>query len=256
MKVTAVSYLNTKPFLYGLLHHPIHKQIDLQLDIPAVGAQKLLNGEVDLGLVPIAILPELKSPYIISDYCIGCDGAVRTVSIFSACPLEEMTHLYLDFHSRTSVQLAQLLLEEYWHCDPILLPAEEGFLEKIGGTAGAVVIGDKTIALEDKFPYTYDLGQAWKAHTGLPFVFAAWVSNKPLPNDFVHDLNEALAAGLAHIPELLYLIPSPDPRFDLGEYFQHYIDYDLNAGKRQALQRFIDYLQQKEEKEKVALNFI
>ena len=70
VKITAVSYLNTKPLLYGLLQSEVAKQIDLSLDIPAVCAQKLLNQEADLGLVPVAIIPELDTPHIISDFCI------------------------------------------------------------------------------------------------------------------------------------------------------------------------------------------
>ena len=102
IKITAVSYLNTKPLLYGLLKSNLAQSVDLQLNIPSVCAQKLLNGEADLGLVPVAILPELQQPQIISDYCIGTVGAVKTVAIYSHVPIEKVESLYLDYHSRTS----------------------------------------------------------------------------------------------------------------------------------------------------------
>ena len=126
IKVTAVSYLNTKPLLYGLLHHPISEQIDLQIDIPADCAQKLIDDEVDLALVPVATIPLLDNPQIISDFCIGTEGAVKTVCIFAERPIEELDYIYLDFHSRTSVQLTRLLLQEYWQFSPILLKSSEG----------------------------------------------------------------------------------------------------------------------------------
>ena len=153
IKITAVSYLNTKPLLYGLFKSGLNEQIDLQLDIPSVCADKLVAGTVDLGLVPVASIPKLQHPHIVSDFCIGADGAVKTVCIFSDCPIEDLTHLYLDFHSRTSVQLAQVLLREYWNIQPILMQAKEGFIEKINGTTGAVVIGDRTIGLDLKHEY-------------------------------------------------------------------------------------------------------
>ena len=168
IKVTAVSYLNTKPLLYGLVNDPISDEIDLQLDIPSDCAKKLQAGTVDLGLVPVAIIPHLETPHIISDFCIGTNGAVKTVSIFSEVPIENITQLYLDFHSRTSVELAKILIEKHWKLNVEYLPAEEGFIDKANGTKACVVIGDRTIGLEKRFSYVYDLGASWKKYTPVP----------------------------------------------------------------------------------------
>jgi chorismate dehydratase len=240
LKVTAVSYLNTKPFLYGLLNHPVQHQIDLSLNIPSECARKLQTGEVDLGLVPVAVIPELKTPHIISDYCIGADGPVKTVCIFSNDPITEIKELLLDYHSRTSVQLAQILLKSHWQVRPLIKPATPGFERRLEPGQAAVVIGDRTIELFDYYEYAYDLSAAWKEMTGLPFVFAAWVSNRPLSDDFVRGFNEALKVGLDHIPELIYLLPTPSHDFDLKEYFTDYISYDLDESKRLALKTFLN----------------
>ena len=243
MRISAVSYLNTKPFLYGLFKSPLAASLDIQLDIPSVCAKKLQTGEADLALVPVAVIPELATPHIISDYCIGSDGPVHTVCLFSRVPLEEITHILLDFHSRTSVQLVQLLAAEYWHIQPAFVPSEEAGLEHaIKGTTAAVIIGDKTIGLHARYPYVYDLSEAWKAYTGLPFVFACWVANKPLSPDFTHAFNLALQRGLEEIPQLIYLLPAPRADFDLSNYFTHHISYHLDEPKRKALRRFLSYL--------------
>ncbi|MEN0002705.1 MAG: menaquinone biosynthesis protein [Bacteroidota bacterium] len=240
LKITAVSYLNTKPLLNGIFHSPIADQIDLQLNIPSVCAQKLKEGSADLGLVPVAIIPELSHPHIISDYCIGTVGAVKTVCIYSQVPIEEVDKIYLDFHSRTSAALTKVLLKEYWHLSPKLESAQEGYIEHIQGTTAGLVIGDRTIGLENRFAYVYDLGEVWQQHTGLPFVFAAWVSNRPLDPDFIEAFNIALKKGLSLIPQLMYLLPSPAPGFDLEAYFTQHISYELDAGKRLALQQFLE----------------
>lgn len=242
LKATAVSYLNTKPLLFGLVQSGMDEEMDLQLDIPAECARKLAAGEVDLGLVPVAVIPELPQAYIVSDYCIGTVGAVETVCIYSQRPIEELKAVYLDFHSRTSVELAQILLEEYWHLQPVYLPSTEGYIDKIEGNIGGLVIGDRTIGLEKRFPYVYDLGEMWMKHTGLPFVFAAWVSTKPLATDFITRFNYALQIGVEHIPQLMYLLPSPHPDFDLEKYFTKYISYTLDKEKRQALRLFLSRL--------------
>lgn len=242
IRVTAVSYLNTKPLLYGIFKSPVAGQIDLSLDIPSECARKLREGEADLGLVPVAIIPELNTPFLVSDYCIGAVGAVRTVCIYGDCPIEEMEAIYLDYHSRTSVELTKLLLEQYWKLSPRLLAATPGYEQLIGGKTGGLIIGDRTVGLESKFAYSYDLASAWQDHTGLPFVFAAWVSPYPLAADFVQAFNKALKQGVEEIPQLIYLIPPPHPDFDLADYYTHHISYQLDEPKRQALQVFLEYL--------------
>ncbi|MCB0704169.1 MAG: menaquinone biosynthesis protein [Saprospiraceae bacterium] len=242
IRITAVSYLNTKPLLYGLLRSDLKSEIDLQLDMPSLCASKLASGEADVGLVPVAILPKLPNPTLISDYCIGAVGAVRTVSVLGDVPLEEMTHIYLDYQSRTSVELLQVLLKKHWHLSPILLPASPGFEQLIGGKVGGLVIGDRVIELETRFAYNYDLGQAWWDFANLPFVFAAWVSTKPLPPDWVSRFNAALRDGLDEIPNLLMLLPTPHPGFDLETYFTQNISYDLDVSKRKGLGVFLNHL--------------
>ena len=244
VKVTAVSYLNTKPLLYGIFKSKIAQRIDLQLDIPSDCASKLKEGKVDMGLVPVAIIPELSRPKIISDYCIGTIGAVQTVAIFSQCPIDQITHIYLDYHSRTSVELAKILMRDFWKVDPVILPAQAGFEQQINHRTAALIIGDRAMELDKKYAYTYDLGEAWMAHTGLPFVFAAWVSNKPLPSDFIQEFNAALQKGLEEIPQLTYLIPPPHPGYDLKAYFTNFISYELDTRKKEALSLFLNLLSQ------------
>ena len=239
IRITAVSYLNTKPLLYGLFKSGLAESIDLQLNIPSVCAQKLKSGAVDLGLVPVAVIPELPNPQIISNYCIGTVGTVRTVGIFSQRPIEELDTIYLDFHSRTSVELVRILLRDYWQLSPALLPAEPGFEDRTGGTAGALIIGDRAIEAEGRYAYFYDLGEAWLHHTGLPFVFAAWVANKPLSTEFIEAFNQAQELGLQHLPQLMFLLPNPAPGFDLRTYFTQNISYAFDAPKHKALNKFL-----------------
>ena len=240
LRVTAVSYLNTKPFLYGIFQSDIQHQIELTLDIPSVCAAKLKSGEADMGLVPVAIIPELVSPHIISDYCIGAVGKVASVCIFSNCPIESVQRVYLDDHSRTSVELAKVLLKKHWKVNPIFIAHSNVSTVTLDDFSAAVVIGDKAIGLHQKFPYVYDLGEEWMRFTCLPFVFAAWVSTRVLETAFIREFNNALALGLAHIPQLIYLLPTPTSGFDLKEYFTHHISYHLDKDKKKGLELFLD----------------
>ncbi len=245
IRISAVSYLNTKPFIYGLFRSELAGQIELSLDIPAVCAEKLRAGEADLALTPVAIIPELDQAYLASDFCIGSYGAVHTVCIFSESPLDRIEKLYLDFHSKTSAALTQILCREYWHIQPEFLPATAGFEQRIKGATAGLIIGDRTFPQHDRFPYKYDLGEAWTNWTGLPFVFAAWISARPLPAAFKKSFNAALAAGLDRIPELIKVLPSY-PGADLELYFSKHISYQLDEAKWIALNRFLELLPGKE----------
>lgn len=240
-RLCAVSYLNTKPFLYGLLRHEIGGTLDMETAIPSECARRLKAEETDIALVPVAILAELEDYHVLSDFCIGTVGAVKTVCIYGDVPIEQMEAIYLDHHSRTSVMLTRLLLKEYWKLTPELLPAQTGYIDSISGKTGGLVIGDRAIGLEERFPYVYDLGEVWMKHSNLPFVFAAWVSRTPLSQDFTKSFNAALKEGLDHIPELQLLLPSPRADFSVTDYFTHYISYELDADKRKAMERFLQF---------------
>ena len=247
-KVSAVSYLNTKPFLHGLEIASIKNKIKLNLDIPTLVAQKLLTGEVDIGLVPIAVIPQLKNPQIVSPFCIGANGKVKTVCLFSNVPIEEINTVYLDYQSRTSVLLVQILFKEFWKQDVTFLPAFEGYENAIKSNIAAVIIGDRAIANLGKYKFEYDLAEVWKQHTGLPFVFAAWVSNKEIEQDFLDDFNAALQIGWSNRNQILdHYKKYNSPDFSVKEYWNTNIQYQLDNDKKQALELFLRKLNPKQQ---------
>ena len=86
-RIGAVSYLNTRPFLLGIEQSGLMEQIDLTKAYPSQIAQALLDDTIDIGLVPVAIIPLLNDPHYISKFCIGADGEVASVAIFSSRPI-------------------------------------------------------------------------------------------------------------------------------------------------------------------------
>ena len=240
IKAGAVSYLNTKPLIYGFEQGKMKDEVELLIDNPADIAKLLLNDEIDVGLVPVAIIPFLKEYHIIADYGIGCDGDVASVCLFSDVPLDDITTILLDYQSRTSVALLKVLLKEHWKISPELVGGSKDFENQIEGTVAGLVIGDRALLQRGRHKYIYDLGKAWKELTGLPFVFAAWVSNKALPQSFCAAFNEATGSGLEHIPEIV--AKNPFAAYNLWDYYNNCIKFRIDLRMRDALTLFLSKL--------------
>lgn len=241
IRISAVSYTNTKPFLYGIQHTAIIDQIDLSLDIPADCAQKLIDDKVDIGLIPVAATLNLPEWHIVSDYCIGATGAVNSVFIFSNCDIREVKTIQLDPQSRTSNNLARVLLKNLWEVEPQLITDAADYSNSTDPHTAFVQIGDRTFGKKAQFKFVYDLAEEWQKLTRLPFVFAAWIANKPIPKAFTEEFNTSLKYGLDHRPELLKELPKR-PDFDLEDYLMHKLDFNLTDDKKKALYLFLDYI--------------
>lgn len=238
IRIGAVSYLNTKPLIYGMEQGMMKNDIELSLDTPANLARQLLDDEIDCGLVPVAVIPSMKEYHFVSDYGICCDGEVASVCIFSECPIEEIEYLLLDYQSRTSVQLARVLLQHYWKLDPKLVHTTEDFRSRIKGKTAAVLIGDRAMQQQGVSAYSYDLGLYWKRLTGLPFVFATWISNKILSAGFIKEFADANAFGLANLQTVIEKHQPFEP-FDLKRYYSDNIIFKLTDRMHVSIDRFL-----------------
>ena len=237
IRVSAVSYTNTYPFLNGIRKSKVMEQIDLSVDYPSACAQKVIDDQADIGIIPTAALLSLPEYYINTDFCIGTEGAVDSVFIFANKPIDEVKTLRLDKQSRTSNGLARVLIKNYWKKDVELITDES--IEP----DAYVLIGDRTFGKKNAVPYVYDLGEEWFNFTGLPFAFALWVSNKKLPESFVEQFNEALAYGVEHATDVIAGLPEFED-FDYTKYLTQHLNFHLTDKKREAVQLYLRYLKE------------
>ncbi|MBK8722833.1 MAG: menaquinone biosynthesis protein [Saprospiraceae bacterium] len=234
INLTAVSYLNTKPLLYGLeLLGLDQTMFNIKLENPSNCAVSLLNGTSTIGLVPVAMIPSIPNASIITDYCIGSDGFVKTVMLFSNTVIDEVNSIFLDNHSRTSAILTRILCEFYWKISPTFINNIEISNVELKANEAALVIGDKSIGLENKYKYAYDLSNIWKEMTGLPFVFAAWITTQKIERQTIETMNKAFELGISKINELVKKLVVPN--FDILTYFKENISYRLDNQKKEAL---------------------
>ena len=239
IKVGIVSYLNTRPLIYGLKAPPVSDHIELIEEYPAKLVDLLLNDEIDLGLIPVAAIPQFKEYHIIGEHCIGTEGEAASVCLFSEVPLEDIRKVYLDYQSRTSVALLEWIMKDYWGIQPQIVHAQnEDYRTEIKGTTAGLVIGDRAFEQRKISTFFYDLGAEWRSITGLPFVFAAWVSKRKLPEDFVRMFDEGNAIGLNHIDEIV--ADQMFDLYDLKKYYTLHMNYRLDERKIKAMNYFLE----------------
>lgn len=217
------------------------KRIDLQEDIPSICAQKLKYGQVEIALVPVALLAELPEYHILTDKCIGADGKVDSVKLYSCVPMEKISRIVLDYQSRTSVALTRLLCREYWKIQPLFTEALPGFEENIKEDTAAVVIGDRTFPMNGKFQFEYDLSEEWKKMTGLPFVFAVWVSREKQDKGLVREFSDILQMGLDNIDlSVSESTISSEKTEEIKKYLKQKISYQLDSRKLEGMALFLN----------------
>ena len=233
---------NTIPFIYGIRHEG-NFRADLLLSPPSECTKNYVEGRADLGAASGCRRSSLKSTDVITEYCIGAVGPVRTVVLLSDGPVSEVRRVFLDPHSQTSVQLVGYLAAHRWKIAPewYSLDDYEQLRHAQEGDA-FLLIGDKVFDHEEKFRYKYDLAAEWQAATKLPFRLCCLggsqgnalqkSSNRcsmPSRSVLEHTYEAILEAGIRQ-----------KKPYDAYEYLTRNIDYIFDNQKRRALQKFWD----------------
>jgi chorismate dehydratase len=245
--VSAVSYLNTWPLVWGFLHGPQRHlrgagAFDFRFDLPVHCAEALRDGKADIGLLPCAELDRLGLDFL-PDLGIACDGPVRSILLTSSKPFREIETLAVDSSSRTSVALARILLAELYGCRPVLTPLAPYVDEMLVDNDAALIIGDPALHLDPAaLPYeTLDLGAEWIKWSGLPMVFAVWAGRKEILTDTVAQaFLDSHAWGRGHLEDMVSAAAAERgfPKDLARKYFTSYIVYELTEKHREGLALF------------------
>ncbi len=242
MRVSAVSYLNTWPLVWGFLHGPGHGLFDFRFDLPADCARALGAGEVSIGLVPCAELDGLGLDYL-PELGIACEGPVRSILLISKCDFRQIRTLAVDSASRTSVALSRILLAEKYDCRPQFRAMKPVLGEMLSECDAALIIGDPALEIDPAvLPYqTLDLGTEWVEWSGLPMVFAVWAGKSSvLTPEVARAFAESRAWGRGHTEEIVARAVA-ERGFEAGlarEYLTKHIVYELGPRHREGLELF------------------
>lgn len=201
-----------------------------------------MEGSADIALVPVIVIPKLFDCRIITSYCIGANGPVASVMVYSQAPLQQIRKVYLDYQSLTSVNLIKVLANKYWNINFQWLKAEEGYEKKINDSTAGVIIGDRALEMRNEYSYHYDLAEEWKKFTGMPFTFACWVAHKSVTDETIAAFENALKKGLAETDNILEKYAGKLDKGFAREYLTKNISYHFDADKEKAMNLFLNHI--------------
>jgi len=188
IKVSIVNYSNNLPVgndLYNFNNNEFDTEIKFENYSDCF--LNFINGNIDIGLAPLTLVPKLKVSYIAAKYCIGVIGSSDILSLCSNVPLKQITGINFSFSDETANALTQILAANYWN----ILP--EWFYESNTSETTAYIYSKYNDTFPNKkFKYTYDLTNEWYNYTGSPFVLAIWLAIKPLNRSFLDNFSNHL----------------------------------------------------------------
>jgi predicted solute-binding protein len=241
VRLGAVSYLNVRPLVYGLDAHP--DEVVLRFDVPSVCADLLEAGAIDLGMVPSVAHVDRPGDAVVPGVCIGSEGPVASVALFSRVPVRDIRRLALDTSSRTSVALIRILCARRFGIAPAFVPQPPDLPAMLAEADAGLLIGDPALFVDPAAcgASKIDLGAEWTAMTGLPFVWAFW-AGRPDAADAVtvRLLGEAAETGMAHSDEVAdaYCAGAPEWQALARRYLREHLRFRLDDRAVAGLQTY------------------
>lgn len=238
-RVSIINYSNTIPFTYGLLNSKnLHDLADFSYGYPAQVADMLCQNQVDMSIISVGAIPTIPNAQIVTNYCISATQKVDSVLVCSNKPLDEVSTITLDYQSRTTNILVQILARYAWNISPRFVMGAQGYETADDGSA-KVIIGDRALNNASNFLYVYDLANEWYKAFHLPFVFAAWVANKNLSDVFVNEFEAACKFGVENIEDAIAFI-NKSFSFDIRDYLHNSVEYELSDEKRTSMELYFE----------------
>ena len=229
MRVGRIPYVNCYPVYGAIDRGAVVLDGTLVTGVPSALNRRMAEGSLDISVVSaVEYARDARRYLLLPDLAISCDGPVRSVMLFSRRPAPDLDgrRVIVSKSSMTSVALLELLFENVWHARPEFVAGDAEMSDIAAFDRephdARLVIGDAALVLRGEarprmidvvpdvavpsYPFAYDLGDSWKAWTGLPFVFAVWVAQRSAPVAEALGVHASLMTsrdwGLRHLDDL------------------------------------------------------
>lgn len=246
-RISASSYSNTAPLVWSFLYGQNKGKVEVILDTaPARSAELLMQDRVDAALVPVITYQMIDDVKLIPNVCVGARERVRSVCLVTrGRDLQDVRSVSLDTSSRTSVALTKIIFREFLGFEPEWRNSHPDIDSMLADSDAALLIGDPALKLsadvtqrkvETGIRY-FDLAELWRKYTGFGFVFAMWMTRRPVMEiDFAAARDE----GLAHLDSIIANYEG-DIRLGIDEmrtYLSQNISYTIDDSMKSGLELY------------------
>jgi len=248
MRISAISYLNTAPLMWGF-EHGLHPNFEISYTVPSQCAAELAAGTADIGIIPSAAYATIPNLAIIPGVAIASKEAVRSILLVSHKPLEEIRTVALDSSSLTSAALTRVLFDRFWGGRRTFVSSAPDLDAMLLTNDAALLIGDPALQVNRARYRTWDLAEEWIRFTGKPFVFAFWAVRQDAVKDrslnlaaiFQQSRDQGLAAANLDQITKTWSAKLGLSGGDVREYLTRNIHFELDPDCIEGLQLFYRY---------------
>lgn len=242
IRVGIVNYINSRPLARGLLRGAGGGEFACESLPPAVIADRLAAGTLEVGLVPSIELARIPGLVVLPGLAIAATHEVRSVLLVSKVPIGEIESVALDENSRTSAALVRLVLEQRYGLIPEFRPAKADLDAMLADSDAALIIGDPALTVPRDNYVVLDLAGEWLEMTGLPFVFAVWAARQEVPTgELVVPFTASLELGLLELDAIVAETAAESglsPAI-LRDYFTRNLRYRMGPAEQAGLAEFL-----------------
>ncbi|MGB6743506.1 MAG: menaquinone biosynthesis protein [Terracidiphilus sp.] len=248
LRVAAIDFLNPAPLMWDFEHPPLDaalaERYRIDRMLPSECAARLISGQADIGLIPIAALAAAPGLRILPGCTIASKGRVRSLLLVrrASRPIADLRSVAADTASRTTIAYARLLFHKWGNPDVPFIPMAADLDRMLERADAAILIGDPALlALEEQTNRAertgeqlvyHDLAHEWRTLTGLPFISAVWAAARGnfLDESIAGDFIASRDHGLAHIESLAaeWAPRIPIPESTIRTYLADNIHYVLD----------------------------
>ncbi len=239
IRISNVDYINTLPYRKTFEESGfIRKNAVITGQNPAGCVDELKFGMADMGLVPVGALDMLPEFRIVEGFGICAYKKVDSVLVLSDIPLNQLSDVYLDYQSKSSNGFVRILEKNYWKHSFNFLESDNGYENKISGKTGGLIIGDRALKLKDNYRFCTDIAAEWYKFTDMPAVFAVWVANNKVNDDFINQFLNILDLAVINKKRIAEEYANDYLGFDLVDYLNNKIKYRVGDQENQSLKLY------------------
>jgi len=233
------------PLIYGLKHNLIDHDFGLIFGSLSENANRLREGEIELGLISSLDYALKKETWqIVPNLCVSSSQKIRNVQLFFKKGLTDIRKIALDKNASSEAILLKILMREKFTMSPEYIEMEADLDSMLSEAESALIVGESGLNYYAQHQNRLDLNEEWLDLTGLPFVYAFWAGREmTISPAEVNMIKTSFELGLKNLENISkeYAKNHPQNWSFYHDYFTQNLSYSFSDHEKDGLNEFYNY---------------